>query len=40
MQMIYFQAMEDGPETLHARVDAEFACRGLSPYATYSTDHL
>lgn len=40
MQTIYFQAMEDGPETLLAPIEAEFARRGLSPYATYSTDYL
>ena len=40
MQTIYFQAMEDGPQTLLAPIEAEFARRGLSPYATYSTDYL
>jgi len=40
MQAIYFQAMEDGPQTLLAPIEAEFARRGLSPYATYSTDYL
>jgi hypothetical protein len=38
MQTIYFQAIEDGPESLLAPIEAEFARRGLSPYATYSTD--
>jgi len=40
MQTIYFQAMEDGPESLLAPIEAEFARRGLSPYATYSTDYI
>ena len=40
MQTIYFQAMEDGPQTLLAPIEAEFARRGLSPYATYSTDYI
>jgi hypothetical protein len=40
MQTIYFQAMEDGSETLLAPIEAEFAGRGLSPYATYSTDYI
>jgi hypothetical protein len=40
MQTIYFQAMEDGPQTLLAPIEAEFARRGLSPYATYSTEYL
>ena len=40
MQTIYFQAMEDGPESLLASIEAEFARRGLSPYATYSTDYF
>lgn len=40
MQTIYFQAMEDGPESLLAPIEAEFARRGLSPYSTYSTDHI
>ena len=31
MQAIYFQTMEDGPETLLAPIEAEFARRGLSP---------
>jgi hypothetical protein len=39
MQTIYFQAIEDGPESLLAPIEAEFARRGLSPYATYSTDY-
>ncbi len=40
MQTIYFQAMEDGPESLLAPIEAEFARRGLSPYATYTTDYI
>lgn len=40
MQTIYFQTIEDGPESLLAPIEAEFARRGLSPYATYSTDYL
>lgn len=40
MQAIYFQAIEDGPETLLAPIEAEFARRGLSVYATYSTDYV
>ncbi|MES3048077.1 hypothetical protein [Sphingomonas faeni] len=40
MQTIYFQSIEDGPETLLAPIEAEFAKRGLSVYATYSTDYL
>lgn len=40
MQTIYFQTMEDGPESLLAPIEAEFAKRGLSPYATYSTDYV
>jgi hypothetical protein len=40
MQTIYLQAMEDGPEPLLVPIEAEFACRGLSPYATYSTDYI
>lgn len=40
MQTIYFQAMEDGPEFSLASIEAEFARRGLSPYATYSTGYI
>ncbi len=40
MQSIYFQAIEDGPESLLVPIEAEFARRGLSPYATYSTDYV
>ncbi len=40
MQTIYFQIIEDGPETLIGPIEAEFARRGLSPYATYPTDRL
>jgi hypothetical protein len=40
MQTIYFQSIEDGPETLLAPIEAEFAKRGLSVYATYSTDYV
>lgn len=40
MQSIYFQAIEDGPESLLAPIEAEFARRGLSVYATYSTDYV
>ena len=40
IQNIYFQSMEDGPESLLAPIEAEFAKRGLSPYATFSTDYL
>ena len=40
MQTIYFQTMEDGPESLLVPIEAEFAKRGLSPYATYSTDYV
>ena len=40
MQTIFFQCHEDGPDTLLAPIEAEFARRGLSPYATYSTDYL
>lgn len=38
MQAIYFQLFEDGPETLLAPIEAEFARRGLSPYGKFSTD--
>jgi len=31
MQTVYFQCMEDGPESLLAPIEAEFAKRGLSP---------
>lgn len=40
MQTIYFQTIEDGPESLLAPIEAEFAKRGLSPYSTFSTDYL
>lgn len=33
MQSVYFQYMEDGPESLLAPIEAEFAKRGLSPHA-------
>jgi len=33
MQTVYFQCMEDGPESLLAPIEAEFAKRGLSPHA-------
>lgn len=33
MQTLYFQCMEDGPESLLAPIEAEFARRGLSPHA-------
>ena len=38
IQTIYFQLMEDGPESLFAPIEAEFARRGLSLYATYAPD--
>ncbi|KQM72712.1 hypothetical protein ASE72_19345 [Sphingomonas sp. Leaf20] len=38
IQTIYFQAMEDGPESLLAPIESEFTSRGLSLYATYSPD--
>lgn len=38
MQTIFFQCFEDGPETLLAPIEAEFARRGLSPYGKFSTD--
>ncbi len=40
MQTIYFQTIADRPESLLALVEAEFARRGLLPYATYSTDFV
>jgi hypothetical protein len=40
MQTVFFQCIEDGPETLLPVIEAEFAKRGLSPYATYSTDYI
>jgi hypothetical protein len=40
MQTVFFQCIEDGPETLLPVIEAEFARRGLSPYSTYSTDYL
>jgi hypothetical protein len=33
MQTVYFQCMEDGPQSLLAPIEAEFARRGLSPHA-------
>ncbi len=30
MQIVYFQCMEDGPESLLAPIEEEFARRGLS----------
>ena len=33
MQTVYFQCMEDGPESLLVPIEAEFAKRGLSPHA-------
>lgn len=33
MQAAYFWCMEDGPESLLAPIEAEFAKRGLSPRA-------
>jgi len=33
MQTVYFQCIEDGPESLLAPIEAEFARRGLSPHA-------
>ncbi|WP_260171700.1 hypothetical protein [Sphingomonas sp. BK481] len=38
MQTIFFQCLEDGPETRLAPIEAEFARRGLSPYGKFSTD--
>jgi hypothetical protein len=38
MQNFLFQCFEDGPETLLAPIEAEFARRGLSPYGKFSTD--
>lgn len=38
MQHIFFQCFEDGPKTLIAPTEAEFAKRGLSPYGEFSTD--
>lgn len=40
IQTIFFQTIEHGPESLLAPIEAEFAKRGLSPYATYSTDYI
>jgi hypothetical protein len=34
MQTVYFQCIEDGPESLLAPIEAEFVKRGLSPFAT------
>jgi hypothetical protein len=33
MQTIYFQCIEDGPESLLGPIEAEFAKRGLNPQA-------
>jgi hypothetical protein len=33
MQPVYFQCMEDGPESLLTPIEAEFAKRGLPPLA-------
>ena len=33
MQTVYFQCIEDGPDSLLAPIEAEFAKRGLSPHA-------
>ena len=38
MQTIFFQCHEDGPDTLLAPIEAEFARRGLSPYGKFSTE--
>lgn len=38
IQTIFFQCIEDGPDTLLAPIEAEFRKRGLSPYATFSTE--
>lgn len=38
IQTIYFQSMYDGPESLFAPIEADFARRGLSTYATYTAD--
>lgn len=32
MQTVYFQCMEDGPASLLAPIEVEFARRGLSPH--------
>lgn len=40
IQTIFFQTIEHGPESLLEPIEAEFAKRGLSPYATYSTDYI
>jgi hypothetical protein len=40
MQTIYFQAIEDGPESLLAPIEQEFARRGLSPHGKFSTDYF
>ncbi|MDQ0839204.1 hypothetical protein [Sphingomonas faeni] len=37
IQTIYFQCIEDGPESLLAPIEAEFGKRGLSPYGTFTT---
>jgi hypothetical protein len=38
MQTIFSQCFEDGPETLLAPIEAEFARRGLSQYGKFSAD--
>lgn len=38
MQTIFFQCHEEGPDSLLAPIEAEFARRGLSPYGKFSTD--
>lgn len=35
MQTVFFQCIEDGPESLLVPIEAEFAKRGLSPYGQY-----
>lgn len=37
IQTIYFQCIEDGPESLLAPIAAEFGRRGVSPYGTFTT---
>ena len=37
IQTIYFQCMEDGPESLLAPIEAEFGKRGVPPYGTFTT---
>jgi hypothetical protein len=38
MQTVYFQCIEDGPESLLAPIEAEFAKRGLSTFAMVLID--